>query len=400
MHDGLGDTLYVLLPVLAEGFGLSLVQVGLIRSAYKSAMALFQIPAGVLAERLDERLLLALGTAVVGGAFVGLGLSAGFLGLLTLLFVAGFGSAFQHPLSSAIVSAAYPAGGHRAALGTYNFAGDVGKFAFAAIASLLIAAGFPWRGTVALFGGLALAAAAAIPALLGAPGGTRGVSPRQRCAGDAPAAPGGTRGVSRATALREGAPPTGWGIRNPRGFAALSMIAVIDSSTRSAFLTFITFLMIAKGLPPDLASMTVPLVFVGGMAGKLACGFLAERIGIVRTVVITEIATGGGILMALALPNLAAFALLPAIGVALNGTSSVLYGTIGELVDAERRPRAFGLFYTLGSACGIAAPFACGLLGDAIGLHATIAIVGAVALLAVPLCLVLRPAVREAAAAG
>ena len=34
------------------------------------------------------------------------------------------------------------------------------------------------------------------PGARGSPGGTRGVSPRQRYAGDAPAAPGGTRGVS------------------------------------------------------------------------------------------------------------------------------------------------------------------------------------------------------------
>ena len=71
---------------------------------------------------------------------------------------------------------------------------------------------------------------------------------------------------------------------------------------------------------------------------------------------ITEVATGLGILATLALPGLGAMILLPLVGVALQGTSSVLYATIGDLVEPDRLPRAFGFFYTLGSICGIAAP--------------------------------------------
>ena len=39
-------------------------------------------------------------------------------------------------------------------------------------------------------------------------------------------------------------------------------------------------------------------------------------------------------------------ALLPLIGFALNGTSSVLYGSVPDLVSPARRQRAFGIFYT------------------------------------------------------
>ena len=38
--------------------------------------------------------------------------------------------------------------------------------------------------------------------------------------------------------------------------------------------------------------------------------------------------------------------LLPVIGIALNGTSSVLYGSVPDLVAPERRTRAFSIFYT------------------------------------------------------
>jgi FSR family fosmidomycin resistance protein-like MFS transporter len=167
---------------------------------------------------------------------------------------------------------------------------------------------------------------------------------------------------------------------------------VLDSSTRTGFLTFIAFLLIAKGMPEAWAVLAVPLILVGGMAGKLACGFLAERVGIIRTIVITEAATSAGILSCLALPGTAAFLLLPLVGVVLQGTSSVLYATIGDLVEENRLPRVFGLFYTVGSLCGIAAPLVYGMIGDLAGIESAILVLGCAVLLTLPLCLGLRAA--------
>src|SRR3546814_8455171 len=82
-----------------------------------------------------------------------------------------------------------------------------------------------------------------------------------------------------------------------------SNLAVIDSSTRNGFMTFIAFLLIAKGVSEEWAALALPTIFAGGMAGKLACGYLAERVGIIRTVILTEVATGGGILLTLLLPD-------------------------------------------------------------------------------------------------
>src|SRR3989475_13155607 len=73
VHDGFSDILYVLLPVWAQEFRLNLTQVGLIRTAYTGAMASFQIPAGLLAERWGERRLLAAGTALTACRFIAAG---------------------------------------------------------------------------------------------------------------------------------------------------------------------------------------------------------------------------------------------------------------------------------------------------------------------------------------
>ena len=175
----------------------------------------------------------------------------------------------------------------------------------------------------------------------------------------------------------------------------MCLIEVIDISTRTGFLTFVAFLIIAKKMPTGWATMAVPLTMAGGMAGKLACGFLAERLGIIRTIVITEIWTGIGILLLLMLPGVAAFLLLPLVGVALNGTSSVLYATIGDLVEQDRLPRVFGLFYTISSVCSLIVPLLFGAVGDVIGITATIALIGMLVFLTLPLCLILKPALTS-----
>jgi len=372
----LSDVTYVSLPLLAQTFGLTLAQVGLIRAAHRTAMATFQIPAGLVAERFGERNLLALGTAIAGVAFLILGYAPGFWVILAALFFAGMGSAVQHPLCSTIISHAYPDTGRRAALGTYNFFGDVGKFAFGGIVSLLLVAGISWQAPVASFGIIGAATAVAVFLLVS---NTKAAAARP--------APTASDNLSSTTTTR------GWGIRSTQGFTALCLIEVLDSSTRTGFLTFVAFLLIAKGLPESWAALSVPLILVGGMAGKLACGLLAERVGIIRTIVITEIATGAGILATLALPALGGYLLLPLIGVVLQGTSSVLYATIGDLADKERLPRIFGLFYTLGSICGIAAPLGYGFAGDMLGVSNAIAIMGSAVLLTIPLTLLLKPAI-------
>lgn len=79
----------------------------------------------------------------------------------------------------------------------------------------------------------------------------------------------------------------------------------------------------------------------------------------------------------------------------LNGTSSVLYGTVPEFVTAEKRTHAFAVFYTGGSIAGAAGPLLFGLLGDAVGLEPTMAVVACVVLITVPMAWALRPAFKE-----
>jgi FSR family fosmidomycin resistance protein-like MFS transporter len=377
VHDGFSEILYVLLPVWAAEFRLSLWQVGLIRTAYTGGMAAFQIPAGLLAERFGERRLLMLGTLVTACAFIAVSTTAGsFVPLLLLLTLAGLGSGVQHPLSSSVVAKAYEDGPRRAALGTYNFAGDIGKVSSAALIGL-VAAFAGWRVAATGYGAVGIAAAVVLVIVLAS-----------LDAGSAP---------ERAGVARNDALPAGWGIRDPRGFQALSAIGMIDNSTRSGLLTFLPFVLIAKGMSVAGVGGALALVFAGGAMGKFVCGMVAERVGIIRTVVLTEAATSVAIIAILAAPLPVAMLLLVPLGVALNGTSSVLYATVADLVTAERRSRAYGLYYTLTIAASAVGPTLYGIVGDAVGPATTLSLIAVVVLTTIPLCLLLRTAVAAPA---
>ena len=151
LHDGIADSLYVLLPFWAQSLGLNYTQVGSLKTAYSAAMATLQAPAGVLAERLGERALLAVGTILAGAAFGALALASTYGALVALILVVGVGSAVQHPLASSIIARAYDGGPRRAALGVYNFSGDMGKMVVAfAVAAAAGAIG--WQTSVAVYG--------------------------------------------------------------------------------------------------------------------------------------------------------------------------------------------------------------------------------------------------------
>jgi FSR family fosmidomycin resistance protein-like MFS transporter len=380
VHDGFSDILYVLLPIWATEFRLTFAQVGIIRTAYSGGMAAFQIPAGLLAEQWGERRLLAAGTAVTACGFIAAGLVGGFLSLLLVLLIAGLGSGVQHPLSSSLVSKAYETGPRRAALGTYNFSGDLGKVAVpAAVAFAALVVG--WRTASAAYGVIGLVAAAAI----------LGILARLTTGMPEPVV------ADRTTAPL--AAQSGWGIRDRRGFQALTAIGMIDNATRTGFLTFLPFALIAKGSSVAGVGTALALLFAGGAVGKFACGLVAERLGVIRTVVLTEAATALGILALIPAPLPVALAILPLMGVALNGTSSVLYGTVADLVAADRRSRAYGLYYTVTIMSSALAPSVYGLLGDLAGVSTTLVVVSALVLTTIPLCLVLRSSVAEPARA-
>lgn len=359
IHDGLTDLIYVLLPIWQTQFGLSYALVGLLRASYSGTMAGFQMLASRAAKRWGRKQTLVGGTALVGIAYLIAGQAGGLAVLLIALLLGGLGASTQHPLASSLIADAHDDGREvKEALSQYNFSGDIGKTLLPASAGLLLTV-LTWQTGVLLMGCFAIVMAGVlwwlIPGRIGA-AAAKGNQPR----------------------LPPRAKPVG-------RLRALLLTGTLDSAVRMGFLTFLPFLLQNKGAGPAAIGLALSLLFVGGAFGKLFCGYLGARIGMMKTVWLTESATSLLILLAVWVPLFAMMAMLPVLGLALNGTSSVLYGTVPELAGADEREHAFALFYTGTIGGGALSPIAFGLLGDAAGIPAAVITLAMVLLFTLPL---------------
>ena len=361
LHDGLLDLLYVLLPIWKIEFGLGYAALGLVRATYSAAMATAQVPIDRMTRSVGTRTSLVAGTLITALGFILAGCSQGVVLLCLSLAIAGLGSSTQHPRASAVVTATFGAKS-RGALGIYNFAGDVGKAVFPAVTSLLLIV-LTWH--IVTF---VLAAIGVLFAL-----GLFVVLPRDEAV------------------AQEAGPATGTARAGDRGtFFLLFVIGALDTATRMGFLLFLPFILAERQASQATIGIGLALVFGGGALGKFTCGWLGERVGLVVTVAVTEGLTAVMIFAVPLLPLGFILALLPFLGVALNGTSSVLYGTVPDVTTDGNVSRAFAIFYTGVIGAGALAPIVFGALADHAGRNMALMAAALTALSTVPLAIVLQ----------
>ncbi|WP_158747702.1 MFS transporter [Acidisphaera sp. L21] len=358
LHDGYTSSIYVLLPIWQSQFALGYGAMAVLRALYVGSLALLQVPSTRLARLLSPRAVLALGTLLSAFGYALAGFSGGLVGLCVALALAGAGSSTQHPLASAAVSRAY---GRRARgpLGSYNFAGDLGKASLPPLLALLITV-LAWRHALWLVAGLGAVVALLIQFLM----------PQ----------------VEQPAAHPAAVPAAGKG---KGGFGLLLAIGMLDGAAGVTFLLFLPALLKSKGASLPTLGVALALIFIGGACGKAACGWLGAKLGLLGTVVGTELGTAAAIFAVLALPLAPTLILFPFLGIALNGTSSVLYGTVPELVDGEKVEHAFAVFYsgTLGSSALV--PVLLGTFGDWVGPSWATAVGASAALCVIPLMVLL-----------
>ena len=362
-----------LLPFIKEDMGLSFTQVGLLRSVFSGATAILQVPAGLLAESAGEFWMLILGNVWVSAGLVAMAMAPVFLVLLLVSGVAGLGGGTQHPLASSMVSRAYDDRGRATAVGTVNFAGDLGKM-LAPLVAGLIAVRFGWRETFMIVGisGLIFMIAS--------------IFTRRSVDIGRPAA----RSTDSAGAQTDNEAGARLG-----GFITLSGVGVLDSAVRTSALVFLPFVMDAKDMGPGQISAMLFLLFGGGAIGKFVCGWLGDRMDTVSLIWATKGLTALLLVASLATPVLLMAPLMVLIGIGLNGTSSVLYATVATLVPPGRRARFYGFFYTTNEIGTVAAPLAYGVVADIFSLSTTMLVMGAATAAILPASLTLRRHLKD-----
>ena len=368
--------LYPLLPILQTDMGLSYEQIGILRATFSGASAILQLPAGWIADFTGEFWLLLLGNVWVSIGLLGMALASTFLWLLVMSVVGGLGGGFQHPLASGMVSRAYDDRGRAAAVGTVNFAGDLGKLLAPPIVAGAIAVNMGWRQLLWLVGLVSLA----FMVLASLTRRSVDIGKPQMEADERESAKAGRARMN--------------------GFVTLSGIGALDSMARVGALTFIPFVLISKDVSDTQAIGMMTFVFVGGAVGKFMVGWLGERFSTVSLIWATKGLTAALIVLALYAPMSVTAPMLPvqipvmlpllvALGIGLNGTSSILYATVAEYVPASRRGRFYGSFYTTNEVGTVIAPIGYGRIADMLSLSSAMLIMGGVTALILPASLLL-----------
>lgn len=419
ISDALFAGVYPLLPLVAADLNLSYGEVGAVKALLGASSALLQVPAGMLAEVLGEHLLLAAGTAWVGLGLAAMALAASFLPLLALALVAGIGGNTQHPVANAAVARLYNDAERPGAIGTLNFAGDVGKV-IAPFVGGFGAAIAGWRGGFTALGvlGAAFAVAYAVvvpvrwrvrradidgstrlapssfqPSPAGATDGNPGADPSvASSSGRSPSSPRPFLSPPRRQAAGIRWRPAAWGVASPVPYAVLCTIGAIDAAARGAALALMPFAFARAGMDAAQVGVAFAVLFGAGAAGKFLCGPLASRAGLAITIIVTEVVTALGIVVIPVAPREAIlWAILP-FGFSLNGTSSVLYALVAPLAVPAQRARAYGLYYTVTLLATAGSPLVYGAVADVTGLGVAFAALGGVTLVVVPLAWAWRSA--------
>ena len=360
-----------LLPTIKNDLQLSYTEIGMLRSAFSGASAVLQIPAGFLAEHLGEFWMLLGGNAWVSIGLIGMAVMPGFWSLISMTIVGGLGGGTQHPLASSMVSRAYESSGRSSAVGTVNFAGDLGKMLAPASAAGLLLFG-TWCTALWVVGALGLFfMAAGIPMKSKLDLG----KPLQQVSSSIT-----EQSVSESKLS---------------GFIVLTVIGILDNAVRNGALILFPFILIERGMTEGQITLMLFLLFAGGAAGKYVCGWLDERVGTVPLIWLTKGMTAALLISTLVAPAISLWPLALILGVGLNGTSSVLYATVAKFIPAQRRARFYGYFYTTNEIGTVGAPLAYGLIADRMGLRTSILIMGVVTSLILPASLALSKHLKE-----
>ena len=368
--------LYVpLLLLIEEDLNLTYLESGMLRSVYAAAMAVLQMPVGFMADRVGEFWLLVGGNIWVAAGLIAMSLAPSFILLLAFTLLGGLGGGTQHPLASGLVSRAYDSRARATAVGTVNFAGDLGKMAAPAIA-LVVAGPYGWRGTMLIVG------IGAIAFFLASMFIKRSVD------------------IGRAEPVESKPADAYDGTDKPAtGFKILSVVGFIDSAIRAGALTFVPFILKDRGMDitEEIPIMLI-LLLAGGAFGKYVCGWLSERHGLISIVWVTKAAAVAFLVATIYAPMLTMAPLMVLLGIGLNGTSSSLYATVAIFAPQARRSRMYGYFYTTNEIGAFAAPLAFGKLADIFNIRVSLGLLGLFTATILPISLLLRGYLRPSSA--
>jgi len=133
-----------LLPFIRSDLNLDYTQAALVISAFTFSYGIGQLPAGWLADRIGQRVLITIGLCGVAVAGLLVGFSKTYITMLVCLVLMGLAGGGYHPAATPLISASVEPKKRGRALGIHLIGGS-GSFFLSPIIAAAIAAAWGWR---------------------------------------------------------------------------------------------------------------------------------------------------------------------------------------------------------------------------------------------------------------
>ena len=92
-----------ILPLLVTDFGLTYARAGVLVSVYFAMYAIFQLPAGFLADRVGQFRFITLGTFVMAVGMIGASFASTYLTIAVGVAISGIGGSVYHPTGLSLI---------------------------------------------------------------------------------------------------------------------------------------------------------------------------------------------------------------------------------------------------------------------------------------------------------
>jgi len=368
-----------LMPFIQEDFGLSYTGVSLVLFSFSLVYGFSQLPAGWLASRVGPRILLMAGIMGVAVAGVLVGISQSYIMMLVFLGLMGLVAGGYHPSASSLISAWVEPEKRGRALGFHLIGGNA-SFFLAPLVGAGIAATWGWRYS---FIGLAIPTV-----LLGiifyvfmARWGS-----------------GGQAWQVKAERQEEAQPVPG----NRRRLVIFLILIIIAGGAGTSIMMFMPLYIVDQfGVSKQTASSMLSIVFGTGLIASPLGGYLSDRIGRIRIILVVSLAAGIFIYLLRFVPygwgigdlffinGLGIGGMMLIIGICNSVRMPVSESYIVGQTTTRNRSTIYGIYFFAMQEAGAAYAPIYGYLADHYGFHFCFTVVSAVVVGVTLVCSVL-----------
>jgi MFS transporter, FSR family, fosmidomycin resistance protein len=354
-----------LIPFLTDKFHLGYALAALLLLSATVSSALVQPLFGLWSDRRGALWLIPGGVTLAAAGVGGAAVSPAYPLVLVLVFAGGLGVAAFHPEGAKF--AAYASGRKRASgMSYFNIGGNTGYALGAFVTGQLVV----WLGLV---GGLLAMA----PVMLVAVGLVR-VAPYLTALK-----------VASAAVAPEG------GHERRRAMGLLAAVIALRSVTWFTLLAFVPLWLVSRGHTKAEGGRVLFLMLLAGALGTLLLGAVADRIGLRRTLSVTQAAIAPLVLVFVYVGGVSGTVALMFVGVCVVGSFGVTM-VLSQLYLPRHVGMASGLSVGLAMGIGGTAAVVLGAVADAVDLRTALTIAAVAPALGVGFCLRLpSPARRE-----